>query len=237
MSASTLVLTATDGIGTASSPLETSSPGTLTLTASAGDGLFLDSNTALTVNSATAGNGDLSISAAGNLTLQGNVSGPNVTLTATAGTLAATAGTLAATAGTLTITAEQIGSTADVIQTNATTLNATANYGGIYLSNNNSNPLTLTAAAVGTASGLTTNNIEIYSAGNIDLLPQTTTLTQLATSVPVAVFSPGGELTLFAGETLTPMVSCDCQTTVRPRSPAPMRTDTGPVLRRLDRQL
>ena len=31
--ASTLMLTATDGIGTASSPLETSSPGTLTLTA------------------------------------------------------------------------------------------------------------------------------------------------------------------------------------------------------------
>ena len=112
VSANTLVLTATNGIGTASNPLEISSPGTLTLTAAAGDGLFLDSNTALTVDSATAGNGDLSISAAGNLTLQGNVSGTaNATLTATAGTLTATAGTLAATAGTLTITAEQIGST------------------------------------------------------------------------------------------------------------------------------
>ena len=202
VSANTLVLTATNGIGTASNPLEISSRGTLTLTAAAGVGLFLDSSTALTVDSATAGNGDLSISAAGNLTLQGNVSGPNATLTATAGTLAATAGTLAATAGTLTITAEQIGSAADVIQTNATTLNATAKYGGIYLSNNNSNPLTLTAAAVGTASGLTANNIEIYSAGLIDLQQQTTALTQLATSVPVAVFSPGGALTLFAGETL-----------------------------------
>ena len=81
-------------------------------------------------------------------------------------------------------------------------MNATANYGGIYLSNNNSNTLTLTAAAVGTASGLTANNIEIYSAGHIDLHQQTTALTQLATSVPVAVFSPGGALTLFAGETL-----------------------------------
>ena len=202
VSANTLVLTATNGIGTASNPLEISSRGTLTLTAAAGVGLFLDSSTALTVDSATAGNGDLSISAAGNLTLQGNVSGPNAALTATAGTLAATAGTLAATAGTLTITADQIGSAADVIQTNATTLNATAKYGGIYLSNNNSNPLTLTAAAVGTASGLTTNNIEIYSAGLIDLQQQTTALTQLATSVPVAVFSPGGALTLFAGETL-----------------------------------
>ena len=86
---STLVLTATDGIGTSSSPLETSSPGTLTLTASAGDGLFLDNDTVLTVNSATAGNGDLSITSKGNLTLQGNLSSTNgnVTLTATDGGL------------------------------------------------------------------------------------------------------------------------------------------------------
>ena len=75
VSANTLVLTATNGIGTASSPLETTSRGTLTLTAAAGSGLFLDSSTALTVDSATAGNGDLSISAAGNLTLLGHVSG------------------------------------------------------------------------------------------------------------------------------------------------------------------
>ena len=91
VSASTLVLTATNGIGTASSPLETTSRGTMTLTATAtGGGLFLDSSTALTVDQATAGNGDLSISAAGNLILLGQVadSKGNVTLTATAGTLA-----------------------------------------------------------------------------------------------------------------------------------------------------
>ncbi len=106
-------------------------------------------------------------------------------------------------ADSLTITALQIGSTTDVVQTSATTINATANYGGIYLSNNNSNTLTLTAAAVGTASGATANNVEIYSAGNIDLSPQTTTLTKLATKLPVAVFSPGGNLRLFAGGTLS----------------------------------
>ena len=89
-----------------------------------------------------------------------------------------------------------------MIQTKATTLNATASDGGIYLSNNNRNPLTLTAAAVGTASGLTANNIEIYNAGIIVLQQQTTALTQLATSVPVALFSPGGALTLVAGATL-----------------------------------
>ena len=60
--------------------------------------------------------------------------------------------------------------------------------------------LTLTAAAVGPvlASGQT-NNIIIYSKGNIVLLPQTTNLTKLATSLPVAVFNPGGDLTLSAG--------------------------------------
>ena len=145
----------------------------------------------------------MSISAAGNLTLHGTVSGDSPTLTATAGTLTATAGTLTATAGNLTITAEQIGSPSDVIQTNATTINATANYGGIYLSNDNSNILKLTAAAVGTDSkGVAPNNITIYSAGTIALVQQTTALTQLATSLPVAVFTPGGALNLFAGYTL-----------------------------------
>jgi hypothetical protein len=283
VSATTLVLTATNGIGTASSPLETSSRGMLTLTATAGDGLFLDSSTALTVDSlgVTAGNGNLSISATGNLTLLGKVADAtgNVTLTATAGALttgnittsaaaitapgpqtvtptimepyitvgaallidagqanqetvtvtAVTATTFTATfanthaanftistansisadmvnsiiANSLTITAEQIGSTRDVVQTSATIINATANYGGIYLSNNNLNTLTLSAAAVGTSSGLTANNIEVYSAGSIVLQQQTTALTQLATSLPVALFSPGGALTLVAGQTLS----------------------------------
>ena len=202
--ASTLMLTAAEGIGTTSSPLETSSPGTLTVTATAGDGLFLDINSALMVNSANAGSGDLSISATGNLTLLGNVSSNgNVTLTATDGTLT-TNGSVTISADSLAITAEQIGSPNDVIQTSATTINATANYGGIYLSNNNSGILTLSAAAVGPVlSSGQTNNITIYSKGNIVLLPQTTNLTELATTLPVAVFNPGGLLALLAGTTLS----------------------------------
>ena len=203
--ASTLMLTATDGIGTASSPLETSSPGTLTLTAAAGDGLFLDNN--------IGAHGEFGDSrergpfhlvhgkpdAAGQCVLTNG----NVTLTATDGTLT-TNGSVSISADSLTITAEQIGSTNDVIQTSATTINATANYGGIYLSNNNSGVLTLSAAAVGPMlSSGQTNNIIIYSEGNIVLLPQTTNLTKLATTLPVAVFNPGGTLTLLAGETLS----------------------------------
>jgi hypothetical protein len=289
VSANTLVLKADNGIGIASSPLETSSRGKLTLTANAGDGLFLDSSTALTVDSAIAGIGDLSISAAGNLTLEGDVSGGNVTLTATAGTLTATTGnsttsgapitttgqqtvtptimepyitkgaallidagadqetvtvtavtatTFTATfvnthaanftisapisADSLTITAEQIGSPSDVVQTGATTINATANYGGIYLSNANSNTLTLTAAAVGTDNnGVAPNNVTIYSASNIVLLQQTTALTQLATALPVAVFTPGGALTLFAGYTLSADGNTPTAVTARRQSSAP----------------
>jgi hypothetical protein len=295
VSANTLFLTAAKGgIGTASSPLETSSPGTLTLTAAAGDGLFLDSSTALTVASATAKKGDLSISAAGNLTLLGQVDDPlgNVTLTATAGALttgnittsataitttgqqtvtpaimepyitvgaallinagqadqetvtvtAVTATTFTATfanthlanfaistapisARSLTITAEQIGSPSDVIQTIARTINATANYGGIYLSNDTLGILKLTAAAVGTDSkGVAPNNITIYSAGDIFLLQQTTALTQLATSLPVAVFTPGGVLKLFAGYTL----SADGNTPTTVNSSATIISTTTP---------
>jgi hypothetical protein len=221
--ASTLMLTATGGIGTASSPLETSSPGTLTWTA-AGDGLFLVNNMALTVNSATAGNGDLSISSTGNLTLQGNVSSnSSVTLTATDGTLT-TIGNPSLSADSLAITAEQIGSTNDVIQASATAINVAANFGGIYLSNNSSGVLTLSAAAVGpTSSTGSTNNIVIYSEGNIVLSPLTTKLTDLATTLPVAVFSPGGNLTLLAGA----MLSSDGTPTTENNSATVTSADAG----------
>ena len=155
------------------------------------------------VNSANAGGGDLSISATGNLTLQGDVSSNgNVTLTATDGTLT-TNGSVTISADSLAITAEQIGLPNDVIQTSAATINVAANYGGIYLSNDNTGVLTLSAAAVGpTLSSGQTNNIVISSQGNIVVLPQTTNLTELATPLPVAVLNPGGNLTLLAGTTL-----------------------------------
>ena len=79
---------------------------------------------------------------------------------------------------------------------------------------------------------LTANNITIYSAGNIVLFQQTTALTQLATAVPVAVFSPGGMLTVFAGETL----SADGGTaTTRQRSSRRSASATTPATGRLAR--
>ena len=105
--------------------------------------------------------------------------------------------------GNLTITADSIGSANGVLQTYATTINVTANYGGIFLSNLNSNPLTLTAAAVGVDVDLEpTNDVTIYSAGPITLFQESTALTQLATSLPIAIFNPGGNLTLVAGQTM-----------------------------------
>ena len=103
----------------------------------------------------------------------------------------------------LTITANNIGSATDVIQVNSPVISVSANYGGIYLSNQNTSLLTLTAASVGTASGSTANTIEIYSAGNIQLQQQTNNLTQLATPLPVAILNPGGVLTLASGQTLS----------------------------------
>jgi hypothetical protein len=119
-------------------------------------------------------------------------------------------------ANSLIITAEQIGATGASVQTLAPAINVTANYGGIYLANTSNGTLTLTAAAVGPASGgAATNNIDISSGGNIVLSPQTTALTQLATPNPVALFSPGGSLTLAAGSassTITSLGSANATT-------------------------
>ena len=76
--------------------------------------------------------------------------------------------------------------------------------GGIYLSNNNSGTLNLTAGAVGPQSGgSATSNIEIDSEGSIKITPQSTTLTTLSGSQPVGIYNPSGTATLFAGETLS----------------------------------
>jgi hypothetical protein len=112
------------------------------------------------------------------------------------------------------ITAESIGSPTGVVQVNSTNIVAVGDYGGVYLSNQNSNPLTLSVASVGTSPLIavppsttapyspTANTIVVYSAGNILLQQQSTSLTQLATSSPVAILNPGGVLTLVSGQTL-----------------------------------
>ncbi len=203
VSGGTLVLTA-NGVGTASNPLETS---VTSLAAALSDFLFLDNDSSLTVTSSNIA-GSVSISAMGNLTLQGPAQfqaglfgDGSVSLTATAGTLTTT-GAVSLDEPTVTISAEQIGSPTDVIQTGAATINATATYGGIYISNNDAEgTLHLTAAAVGPqAGGVGTNNIEIYNAGSIIIDPQTGSLVG---SQPVGLYNPGGALTLYAGETLS----------------------------------
>ena len=216
VTAGTLSLTATNSeIGTASNPLQTS-VGSLTVS---GASLFLANNTALTVASANI-TGDVDITTIGSLALGNGTLGStssDVSLTATAGALTTT-GNVSISANTLTVSAEQIGNSSayspagtpatDVIQTDAAAIDATADYGGIYISNadiinSTAVPLTLTAAAVGPTPGSTaTNNIEIYSAGSIVLLPQTSNLPG-AGSTLVGIYNPGGTVTLVAGQTLS----------------------------------
>ena len=95
-----------------------------------------------------------------------------------------------------------LGSISGVLQTNTPSIHAIANNGGIYLSNSNST-LNLTADSIGTDSGDTANNVKIYSAGTINLTQESNATTQLASSLPMGVFNPGGALTLVAGRTLS----------------------------------
>src|SRR5262249_26218513 len=89
----------------------------------------------------------------------------------------------------------------DVIQTDAAAILATADFGGIYLNNTSTPALTLTAGAVGpTPNDTATNNISISTDGNILLVPQTTTLPGAGTT-PIALYAPGGTVTLMAGAT------------------------------------
>jgi hypothetical protein len=211
LSAGKLFLAATNGgtIGTTSNPLNTS---VTRVTAVDADGLFLSNNTSLTLSTVTidgAGQvtvstivGDVSISTIGNLTLNsaalGSV-GSSVSLTATAGTLTTSGIGGSIGADTVNISAEQIGSPNDVIETSSISINATADYGGVHIRNLRGAPLMLTAGAVGpTINGAPTNNIDISSQGLIVLVPLPSTLPGAGTT-PIALYSPGGAVTLDAG--------------------------------------
>ena len=200
VTANTLSLTAQGGIGTAGNPLQTS---VNTLTVGRSESLFLANNTALTVSS-TSVLTNVSLSTVGSLVLDDanlGSSTSSITLTATAGNLTENGGNL--TAATLTVSAENIGSSSRPLQTEASIIDATADYGGIYI-DNKSSTLTLTAAAVGPTSGnAPTNNIDISNNGNIVLLPQISSLPG-AGSTPIAVYNPGGTVSLTAnGATIT----------------------------------
>jgi hypothetical protein len=182
VSASTLTLTASQGIGSSSAPLEASVDN---LSADATlDDLWLVNNKALTIVSpgAVAG-GNVSIMASGALTLNGVVTAgtsDNVTLTATGALTGDGTSDGEITASIATLAASLIGSSADPIQTYATTIDATATDGGIYLDNsNNTATLILTASANGP-----TNDIIVSSAGNIGVN---------------TISAPGGTVTLSTG--------------------------------------
>jgi len=95
-----------------------------------------------------------------------------------------------------------LGSISGVLQTNTPAIHAIASNGGIYLSNSNSS-LNLTAHAIGTDSGDTANNVTIYNSGTINLTQESNATTQLASTLPMGVFNPGGHLILVAGRTLS----------------------------------
>jgi hypothetical protein len=197
VTAGTLKLNTSGAIGTAGNPLQTS---VATLTVPGGAALFVSNNTSLTVTASKV-RGTVSISTIGSLALNSSALGSltsSVTLTATAGTITDTS---AITADTLTLAAENVGSSATALQTNSSVINATADYGGVYINNStvgfSTTSLTLTAAAVGP-----TNNINVRSSGGIALLPLDSSLPG-AGSTPVAIYNPGGTATLTAGSGAT----------------------------------
>jgi len=211
ISANALNLSIFGAIGSSSNPVQITTASTLSASAASTSvgAIWVSSNTSLSVASATASGGPLSITAMGDISLQGYLTGTNTYLTATNGTVTAVtpvggATPTITTLGSITINANSIGATTGVIQANSPVISVTANDGGIYLSNSHGFNLLLTAVAIGTAPGTTTaNNVEIYSAGTIELLQKSTSLTQLASPLPMGVFNPGGDLTLVAGKTLS----------------------------------
>ena len=162
VSGSSLNITASQGIGTSLDALETS---VSTLTADGGaSGLFLANKKSLTATSVTA-NGDISLSAAGDLTLNAVTAiNHNVTLTALGKMIDGNAGALNVTAASAFLSASAIGTSSDKFETKVATLNAATSAGGIFLSNTGAASLALKAVAAGQDAP-----IDINSDGNIVL--------------------------------------------------------------------
>ena len=207
---SNITLSASDSqsIGTGSNPVLVTTASTLIAYATGSTStntnpaasIYVEGSLGLTVSQAVAW-GAVDISATGDLSLTGNVSGSPTALTSETGAVTQTAGFISSVMN-VTITANSIGSPTDIIQTNTPGIHATANNGGIYLSDT-STSLNLTADAIGTDSGDTANNVTIYSAGTINLTQESNATTKLASDLPMGVFNPGGVLTLVAGQTLS----------------------------------
>lgn len=176
LSAGSLTLTATEVLGSDATPLQANTLATnLNLNTSAGKGIYISANSSIAVASANVTLGDISLSAIGDLTLAGNITGgSHTTLTAIGGALTQSGGVITGAAtSNLVITANSIGSSTHFIETNVAAVTANVDDGGIYLSNNNISPLTLSAAAVGVAgspASLTYNSsnpfCHVFATGN-----------------------------------------------------------------------
>ncbi|MFM9964972.1 MAG: autotransporter-associated beta strand repeat-containing protein [Planctomycetaceae bacterium] len=161
---SSLTLTASNGIGTASDSIETS-VGTLTANGGAGGGLFVANKRALVLTSASATGDNVSVTTIGSLTVNTvTATGRSATLTATGDVIDGNAGAVNVTASSVTLSGAKVGSSGDKLETNTASLSIATSAGGIFVSNSGSTNLTLSA----TASGQTAD-LDIDSTGNIVL--------------------------------------------------------------------
>jgi hypothetical protein len=184
LTANTLNLTAAHGIGTSSAVVMTLA-NTLSANGGAGGGLFLSNNQTLSVTSASATGGPVSITALGDLDV-GTVTaaGQAVTLTATGGDLVnATGPALNITALSATLSGSMIGAPGDDLETEVSTITASATGGGIFIHDLGTGSLTLTATAAGAVA-----DIDFTSAGSIVLM---------------TVTAPGNTVTLRAAGSIT----------------------------------
>jgi hypothetical protein len=161
--AATLVLVASNGIGSGGDGLETSVD-FLSATGGAGGGLLIANNKALTVTSATATGGAVSISATGSMTLAGAVvaTGQNVALSTSGDLIDANAVGADITAASVTLNAAKMGF-GNKIETGTAAITAVTTTGGMFLSNIGA-ALALNATAAGAAA-----DIDIDTTGNIVL--------------------------------------------------------------------
>ncbi|HEX4794745.1 MAG TPA: hypothetical protein VH370_13175 [Humisphaera sp.] len=203
LTANTLSLTAAHGIGASGAVVITLAN---TLSADAGTGgLFITNNQALSVTSASATGGDVSITALGDLDL-GLVTAPGhaVTLTATGGNLVDPTGPALNIVGqSATLSASMIGAPGDDLETEVSIIDATAESGGIYISDHSAATITLTASAAGAGADidfssegsivLTTvvadgNTVDLEAAGSITATPEPVNIT----AQTLDIVAPGG---------------------------------------------
>jgi len=163
LAAATLVLVASNGIGSGGDALETLVD-SLSANGGTGGGLWIANSKTLNLTSATATGGAVSISALGSMTLAGAVvaSGQTVALSASGEMIDANAVGADITAASVTLNAAKMGF-GNRIETATAAISALTTSGGIFLSNT-ATTLTLNASAAGAAA-----DIDIDTTGSIVL--------------------------------------------------------------------